>query len=163
MLPLTPMAGTWKRVSSERVGLVLLDSRFPRSDSISGWCRRLDAVRLEPELLGSLFFVSLNTTMEKEMATHSSALVWRIPGTGEPGGLPSMGSHSVGHDWSDLADLANTTKGETVRTKLCPYWEQAGPGDGASLGRRQCCWPRPPARIDLALGLKSNRVFLWAC
>ena len=35
-----------------------------------------------------------------EMATHSSVLAWRIPGTGEPGGLPSMGSHRVGHDWS---------------------------------------------------------------
>ena len=41
--------------------------------------------------------------LEKEMATHSSVLAWRIPGTGEPGGLPSMGSHRVGHDWSDLA------------------------------------------------------------
>ena len=37
------------------------------------------------------------------MATHSSVLAWRIPGTGEPGRLPSMGSHRVGHDWSDLA------------------------------------------------------------
>ena len=36
------------------------------------------------------------------MATHSSIFAWRIPGTGEPGGLPSMGSHRVGHDWSDL-------------------------------------------------------------
>ena len=35
---------------------------------------------------------------EKEIATHSSVLAWRIPGTGEPGGLPSMGSHRVGHD-----------------------------------------------------------------
>ena len=41
--------------------------------------------------------------LEKERATHSSVLLWRIPGTGEPGGLPSMGSHRVGHDWSDLA------------------------------------------------------------
>ena len=41
--------------------------------------------------------------LEKEMATHSSVLAWRIPGTGEPGGLPSMGLHRVGHDWSDLA------------------------------------------------------------
>ena len=41
--------------------------------------------------------------LEKEMATHSSVLAWRIPGTGESGGLPSMGSHRVGHDWSDLA------------------------------------------------------------
>ena len=37
------------------------------------------------------------------MATHSSVLAWRIPGTEEPGGLPSVGSHRVGHDWSDLA------------------------------------------------------------
>ena len=40
------------------------------------------------------------------MATHSSVLAWRIPGTGEPGGLPSTGSHRVGHDWSDLAAAA---------------------------------------------------------
>ena len=40
------------------------------------------------------------------MATHSSVLAWRIPGTGEPGGLPSMGSHRVGHDLSDLAAAA---------------------------------------------------------
>ena len=36
--------------------------------------------------------------LEREMATHSSVLAWRIPGTGEPGGLPSVGSHRVGHD-----------------------------------------------------------------
>ena len=40
------------------------------------------------------------------MATHSSVLAWRIPGTGEPGGLPSMGSHTVRCDWSDLAAAA---------------------------------------------------------
>ena len=40
------------------------------------------------------------------MATHSTVLAWRIPGTGEPGGLPSMGSHRVRHDWSDLAAAA---------------------------------------------------------
>ena len=44
--------------------------------------------------------------LEKEMATHSSVLAWRIPGTGDPDGLPSMGSHRVGHDWSDLAAAA---------------------------------------------------------
>ena len=46
--------------------------------------------------------------LEKEMATHSSVLAWRIPGTGKPGGLPSMGSHRVGHDWSDLAAAASS-------------------------------------------------------
>ena len=44
--------------------------------------------------------------MEKAMATHSSVLDWRIPGTAEPGRLPSMGSHRVGHNWSDLAAVA---------------------------------------------------------
>ena len=46
--------------------------------------------------------------LEKEMATHSSVLAWRIPGTGEPGGLPSMGSHRAGYDWSDLAAAASS-------------------------------------------------------
>ena len=53
--------------------------------------------------------------MEKEMATHSSVLAWRIPGTGEPGGLPSMGSHRVGHDWSDLAAVAAAQEKEESR------------------------------------------------
>ena len=44
--------------------------------------------------------------LEKEMATHSSVLAWRIPGMVEPGGLPSLGSHRVGHDWHDLAAAA---------------------------------------------------------
>jgi len=44
--------------------------------------------------------------LEKEMATHSSVLAWRTPGMGEPGGLQSMGSHRVGHDWSNLAAAA---------------------------------------------------------
>ena len=44
--------------------------------------------------------------LEKGMATHSSVLTWRIPGTEEPGGQPSMGLHRVGHDWSDLAAAA---------------------------------------------------------
>ena len=43
------------------------------------------------------------------MATYSSVLAWRIPGTGEPGGLPSRGSHRVGHDGSDLAAAAAVT------------------------------------------------------
>ena len=44
--------------------------------------------------------------LEKEMATHSSVLAWRIPGMGEPGGLPSMAWHRGGHDWGDLAAAA---------------------------------------------------------
>ena len=44
------------------------------------------------------------------MATHSSVLAWRIPGTGEPSGLPSMGLHRVRHDWHDLAAAAAAAK-----------------------------------------------------
>ena len=51
--------------------------------------------------------------LEKEMATHSSVLAWRIPGTGKSGGLPSVGSHRVGHDWSELAAAASPTKRRT--------------------------------------------------
>ena len=51
--------------------------------------------------------------LEKEAATHSSVLAWRIPGMVEPGGLPSMGSHRVGHDGSDLAAAA-VTNGQRI-------------------------------------------------
>ena len=56
--------------------------------------------------LSSFTFTFQFHALEKEMATHSSVLAWRIPGMGEPGGLPSMGSHRVGHDRSDLAAAA---------------------------------------------------------
>ena len=57
-----------------------------------------------PDTLPSPELCSLQGGLE--MATHSSVLAWRIPGTGEPSGLPSVGSHRVGHDWSDLAAAA---------------------------------------------------------
>ena len=56
--------------------------------------------------------------MEKEMATHSSILAWRILWTEKPGGLPSMGSHKVGHDWSDLAAAAAVSRKCLVKTTL---------------------------------------------
>ena len=46
------------------------------------------------------------------MATHSGILTWRIPGMEEPGGLPSMGSHRVGHDWCNLAAAAAARRRE---------------------------------------------------
>ena len=54
------------------------------------------------------------------MATHSSVLAWRIPGMGEPGGLPSMGSHRVGHDWSDLAVAAVGINKRTCAKQCLP-------------------------------------------
>ena len=61
--------------------------------------------------------------LEKAMATHSSVLAWRIPGTGEPGGLPSMGSHRVRHNWSDLAAVAAPSSlcSQVHFLRLCLY------------------------------------------
>ena len=55
------------------------------------------------------------------MATHSSVLAWRIPGTVEPGGLPSMGLHRVRHDWSDLAAAAATSFQILTNSCICPH------------------------------------------
>ena len=66
--------------------------------------------------------------LEKEMASHSSVLAWRIPGTGEPGGLPSMGSHRVGHNWSDLAAAAAAAAAE--RLIGCPGFLRRRNGSG---------------------------------
>ena len=61
---------------------------------------------LESDTTERLHFHFHFHALEKEMASHSSVLAWRTPGTGEPGGLPFLGSHRVGHDWSDLAAAA---------------------------------------------------------
>ena len=70
------------------------------------WWAAVRGVAKSRTRLSDFTFTFHFPALEKEMATHSSVLAWRIPGTGEPGGLPSMGSHRVGHDWSDLAAAA---------------------------------------------------------
>ena len=64
---------------------------------------QLTTVRLSQTRLSDFTFTFHFHALEKEMATHSSVLAWRIPGMAEPGGLPSTGSHRVGHNWSGLA------------------------------------------------------------
>ena len=68
-----------------------------------GWWAAVHGVTRSRTRLSNFTFTFHFHALEKEMATHSSVLAWRIPGTGEPDGLPSMGLHRVGHDWSDLA------------------------------------------------------------
>ena len=70
------------------------------------WWAAVHGVAESRTRLSNFTFTFHFHALEKEMATHSSVLAWTIPGTGEPGGLPSMGSHRVGHDWSDLAAAA---------------------------------------------------------
>ena len=62
------------------------------------WWAAVRGVTKSPTRLSNFTFTFRFHALEKEMATHSSVLAWRIPGTGEPGGLPSMGSRRVGHD-----------------------------------------------------------------
>src|SRR5574340_799820 len=62
------------------------------------WCAAIHGVAEGRTRLSDFTFTFHFHALEKEMATHSSVIAWRIPGTGEPGALPSMGSHRVGHD-----------------------------------------------------------------
>ena len=77
------------------------------------WSAAVHGVTQSRTRLSDFTFTFHFHALEKEMATHSSVLAWRIPGTGEPGGLPSMGSRRVRHDWSDLA--------VAVRWLWCPH------------------------------------------
>ena len=67
------------------------------------WWAAVHGVATSRARLSDFTFTFHYPALGKEMAIHSSVLAWRIPGLEEPGGLPSMGSHRVGHDWSDLA------------------------------------------------------------
>ena len=65
---------------------------------VAAWRATVHGVATSRTQLSGFTFTFHFHALEKEMATHSSVLGWRIPGTGEPGGLLSMGSHRVGHD-----------------------------------------------------------------
>ena len=67
------------------------------------WWAAVHGVAKSQTRLSDFTFTFHFHALEKEMATHSSVLAWRIPGMGEPGGLPSMGSHRVRHDWINSA------------------------------------------------------------
>ena len=83
------------------------------------WWAALHWVQKTQMRLNDFTFTFHFLALEKEMATHSSVLAWRIPGMGEPGGLPSMGSHRVGHDWSDLAAAAAALHRVSNRMHVC--------------------------------------------
>ena len=84
------------------------------------WWAAVNGVGKSRTRLSNFTFTFHFHALEKEIATHSSVLAWRIPGTGEPGGLPSMGSHRVRHNQSDLAAAVaavfNVIQGEKQRS-----------------------------------------------
>ena len=79
-------------------GTPLQYSRLENPMDGGAWWAAVPGVAKSQTQLSNFTFTFHFPALEKEMATHSSVLAWRIPGTGEPGGLPSMGSHRVGHD-----------------------------------------------------------------
>ena len=80
-----------------------LDSCLENSRDGGAWWAAVHGVARSQTQLSSFTFTFHFHALEKETAIHSSIAAWRIPGMGEPGGLWSMGSHRVGHNWSDLA------------------------------------------------------------
>ena len=82
------------------------------------WRAAVHGVTKSQTRLSIFTFTFYFHALEKEMATHSSVLAWRIPGMGEPRGLPSMGSHRVGHDWSDLAAAAAAAHARKIMLRI---------------------------------------------
>ena len=115
------------------------------------WWAAVHGVTNSQTRLSDFTFTFHFHALEKEMAPHSSILAWRIPGTEEPGGLPSMGSHRVGHDWSDLAATASLyiqSESRSVESNsLWPYglyspWNSPGQNTGVvSLSFLQGIFP----------------------
>ena len=103
---------------------VLLPGKSHGQRSLVGW---VHGVTKSQTWLSNFTFTFHFHALEKEMATQSTVLAWRIPGTGEPDGLPSMGSHRVRHDWSNL-----TVAG--IPCKLVTYGSREGIGkDGHAM------------------------------
>ena len=90
-------------ISGEGNGTPLQYSCLENSMDGGAWWAAVHGVAKSRTRLSDFTFTFHFPALEREMATHSTVLAWRIPGTVEPGGLPSMGSHRVGHDLSDLA------------------------------------------------------------
>ena len=103
-----------------------------------GWWAAVHEVAKSRIRLSNFTFTFHFHTLEKEMATHSIVLAWRIPGTGEPGGLPSMGSHRVRHDWSDLAAAALQLSRKWQPTPILLPGKSHGPRSLASYSSLGC-------------------------
>ena len=114
------------------------------------WWAAVHVVTVSWTRLSDFTFTFYFHALEKEMATHSSVLAWRIPGTVEPGGLLSMGSHRVGHNWSDLA--AAVAPHSSILAWKTPWMEE--PGRLQSMGSQK-------VRHDWATSLSLFSFMHW--
>ena len=106
--------------NGEGNGTLLQDSCLENPMDEGAWWAAVHGVAKSQTRLSDFTVTFHFHALEKEMATHSSVLAWRIPGTGEPGGLPPMRSHRVRHDWSDLAAAAEPVDFDHVSAPFLP-------------------------------------------
>ena len=127
------VVASWK--DGEGNGNPLQYSCLENAVDRGAWWAAVHGVTKSRTRLSNFTFTFHFHALEKEMSTHSIVLAWRIPGTGEPGELPSMGSHRVGHDWNDLAagktENAMAPHSSTLAWKM-PWTEE--PGGLQSMG-----------------------------
>ena len=102
-LVVSPLRSSREKRVREGNGIPLQYSCLENPMDGGGWWAGVHGVAKSRTRLSDFPFTFHFHALEKEMAAHSSVIAWRIPGTGEPGGLPSLGSHRVRHHWSDLA------------------------------------------------------------
>ena len=119
------------------------------------WRAAVHGVAKSQTQLSDFTFTFHFHALKKEMAIHSSVLAWRIPGTGEPGGLPSMGSHRVGHNWSNLAAEPEHTRytPKTYKLKILSKHQGNHFLDSQEPFGIQMCTPR-----DFYLYYSSNNL-----
>ena len=175
----------WDALGGEGNGTPLQYSCLENPMGGGAWWASVHGVAKSRTRLSDFTFTFHFHALEKEMATHSSVLAWRIPGTGEPGGLPSMGLHRVGHDWSDLAaataaagwnhwvlfwvalkgswyrsSLCLSTKKNSVRGKgLDKKWFRIGRLWGLQVGGREM--PYPENLLGYSFIIKGKVVVEW--
>ena len=113
-----PALISYKKITSTWIK----DFKYIMKESQGGW-RSLVGCSPWGRWLSGFAFTFHFHALEKELAAHSSVLAWRIPGTGEPGGLPSMGSHRVGLDWSSSS---SSSKGSRENNGQLSYRYRGG-------------------------------------